>query len=154
MVTKQMVLVYIIVVLLCGAPPGVPAQTDANPAFTERDAKRLLAQILDGLISHNPSRMLSAFDLARMNDGQLFRQNTNSFFRQTGTIRAHYNLLQTSVEDARGVADVAMEMEADQLNDNLPPLRKQAQLRFTFLPSAGGWKIVDLEPRTFFTTQP
>lgn len=152
---RQMVVAYLLLGLSCVAlSRDTAAQTESKPAFSEADATRLLGQIVDGLASHNPRRMLSAFELATMNNGELFRQNTNSFFRQTGTIRAHYNILQTSMDGARGIADVRMEIEADQLNDNLPPVRKQEQLHLSFLRSDAGWRIVDLEPRTFFTTQP
>jgi hypothetical protein len=130
------------------------AQGDRRPAVTDRDVTHLLAQIVAGLEAHNSRKMLSAFDLTKMKAGQLFRQDTESFFRQTGAIRAHYNILEISMGDGRGQADVAMEIEADGLDETLPPVHKQAQLHLLVENSPAGWKIVELEPRSFFSTQP
>jgi len=145
-----------LVAILCAALPSrvLTAQGDSRPAFSDRDATRLLGQIVAGLEAHNSRKMLSAFDLRKMNDGQLFRQDTESFFRQTGTIRARYNILETSMDDGRGQADASMEIEADRLDETLPPIHKQAQLHLLFDNSAAGWRVVGLEPRSFFSTQP
>lgn len=138
--------------LLLSLPTRVlTAQGDSKPTFTESDAKPLLVQIVSALAEHNSRRMLGAFDLARMKDGALFRQNTESFFRQTGTIRAHYNIVQIAMDGEHRAADVAMEIEAARLDDNLPPVYKQEQLHLLFEKSATGWRIVELQPRSFFT---
>jgi hypothetical protein len=50
------------------------------------------------------------------------------------------------------VATVDLEMEADLRDDNRPPVRKQARLRFVAVKSADGWKFTDVQPRSFFST--
>jgi hypothetical protein len=134
--------------------PFPPALRAAQDSWSDRDATQLMQLLTAGLVDHNPGKMLSAFDLARMSDGTLFEQNVLSFFNQTGTIRVHFNVLRTSSEGATGVADVAMEMEADMLDDRLPTLHKQAELHLVCEKSSAGWRIIDLTPRDFFSIQP
>lgn len=142
----------ILVLILLALPTSVStAQSDSKPTFSESDAKPLLVQIIAGFAEHNSRRMLGAFDLTRMKDGALFRQSAESFFRQTGTIRAHYNIVQISMDGERGAAEVAMEIEAARLDDNLPPVYKQEQLHLLFAKSGAGWRIVELQPRSFFS---
>ena len=133
-----------------------PASANPEPsAFTDRIAAQLLDQIAAGLVSHNQKKMLSIFDLAKMTDGPLFKQQITSFFSQTGAIRVHFNLLQVATEGAQGTVTVNVEMEALPLEGNDLPLRKNAQLRLVAENSGGGWKLTDVQPRTFFsTTQP
>lgn len=126
----------------------------AADSFGSPEAMELLLKIRAGLMAHNPDRMLSAFDLARMNEGAVFQQNTLSFFRQAGNIRVHLNLLQTSMEGSKGIAEAAIEMEADMADDRLPSLRKQGQVHMVCEKAASGWRIVELSPRNFFTTLP
>ncbi|HLW55416.1 MAG TPA: hypothetical protein VKW06_21490 [Candidatus Angelobacter sp.] len=136
--------------------PGWQSSLGAAPAdaFSEREATQVLRQVAAGLAAHNSRKMLSAFDLERMRNGSIFEQNILSFFGQTGTIRVHYNVLSTSTDGATGVAEVTMEMEADMTDDRLPVLHKQAQLHVVCEKSTGGWRITDLTPRDFFSTQP
>jgi hypothetical protein len=124
----------------------------AEDAFNERAATQLLNQISEALVSHNQRKMLEAFDISKMTDGQLFRQQITSLFGQTGVIRVHFNLDQAAIEDGKGVATVDLEMEADLRDDTRPPVRKQARLRFVAEKSADGWKFTDVQPRTFFST--
>jgi hypothetical protein len=127
----------------------------ANPeqsAFTDRIASQLLDQIAAGLVAHNQKKMLSAFDLAKMADGQLFKQQITSFFSQTGSIRVHFNLLQVSMEGTQGIVTVNVELEAGPLESNDLPLRKNAQLRLVAENSGGGWKLTGVQPRAFFST--
>lgn len=130
-------------------PPLAGQQT-----FPVADATQLFRQIAGGLTSHNPQKMLAAFNLSRMQDGVMFEQHTLSFFRETGTIRVHFNLVRTEMEGARGIASANMELEADLVDDRRPPLYKQAQLRLVCERSENGWRIVELTPRDFFSTQP
>ena len=132
------------------APQTSPRKTSA---FTDQVASQLLDQVGAGLAEHSSRRVLAAFDLTKMNDGPLFRQQIASFLAQTGNIQVHYNLLEVSMEGEQGVATVQMEMEADPREGNSLPLRKQAQLRLVAASSADGWKFIDVQPRSFFSTQ-
>ncbi|HKF20929.1 MAG TPA: hypothetical protein VKE93_05135 [Candidatus Angelobacter sp.] len=134
------------------------AQQSPLPAkdnsFTLSKASQLLDQITTGLVAHNQRKMLGAFDLATMPDGPLFQQQVTAFFAQTGNVRFHFNLLEASMDSGKGIAEVAVEMDAEVHEAITPPLRKQAKLRFVAENGSAGWKFTDVQPRAFFSTQP
>jgi hypothetical protein len=120
-------------------------------SFSDREASQLLSRIADALAAHNPRRMLAVFDTEKMIGGPAFRQQITSFFSQTTTIRAHFNLVQVGPEAGRSFVAVDAEIEADPLDDRLPAVHKQAQLRFLVEGSGNLWKITDVQPRAFFS---
>jgi hypothetical protein len=124
------------------------------PEFTDRVASDLLTQITNGFTGRNRERVLSAFDLAAMPDGERFRQQIISFFSHTESVRIHFNLVKTSGEEGKGTAEVQVEMEAAPRDDNAPTVHKQERLRFTAANTSAGWKFTDVEPRAFFSLQP
>jgi hypothetical protein len=130
---------------------SAPTKPDEH-VFDARAAVQLLNQIAEGLVSRNQRMMLGAFDLSKMNDGPQFRQQINSLFDQTGTIRVHFNLTEAAMEDAKGAATVDLEMEADLRDDTRTPIRKQAQVHFVAEKTADGWKFTGVDPRAFFST--
>jgi hypothetical protein len=139
------------------ATNGLPAAAQGQaepPSFNDRIAAQFLSQLKESLQGHSQKKLLASFDLTRMKDGALFKQQINSFFDQTGTIRVHFNLQQSSTEEGKGLAVLDAEMEAEAIEDNAPSLHKSMQLRLTVEPGASGWKITDVQPRSFFSTQP
>jgi hypothetical protein len=135
------------------AAPVVIVQATATPenAFTARDAGRLLDQIASGLVEHDRKKILGAFDLGRMTDSQIFEQQITSFLAHSGIIRVHYNGIDAGMEEGKGVTSVDFEMDADQRDDNLPPVRKQAHLQLIAEKTPAGWKLTDVQPRSFFS---
>ena len=132
--------------------PSPPAKDNS---FTLNTASELLDQITTGLVAHNQSKMLGAFDLSKMADGPLFRQQVTHLFAQSGNIRFHFNILEVSTDGSKGIAEVAAEIDVEVLREDItPPLRKQAKLRFVAENGTGGWKFTDVQPRVFFSTQP
>jgi hypothetical protein len=125
-----------------------------DSVFDYRMASERMHQIGDALAAHNQKKMLGAFDLGKMSDAGLFRQQISSFFAQTGSIRVHFNLVEAGTEDGTSVATVDAQMEASLRDESLTPVRKEARLRFVAEKSADGWKFTDVEPRSFFSTQP
>jgi len=135
-----------------------PAQQAKDSSFTLSTASHLLDQLTAGLTAHNQSKMLGAFELSKMADGPLFRQQVTNLFRQTGNIRFHFNILDVATDGtdpSKGIAEVAVEMDVEVLREEVtPPLRKQATLHFVAESGPAGWKFTDVQPRTFFSTQP
>jgi hypothetical protein len=127
------------------------AQNPPQNGFTVRDASRLLNQINDALINREAGKFLAAFDLAKMTDGQLFRQQVTSFISHSDSIRLHFNITETAMNGAQGTATVDAEMEAETRDGNTPPVRKQAILRFVAENTSAGWKFTDVQPRSFFS---
>ena len=141
--------------LLCASSRPSPARAQTpESSFTGATASSILDQIASALVAHNPGRMLATFDLNKMTDGPLFKQQTTLFFRETDVIRVHFNQIETSMEGGKGMVTVQAEIEAEPTDLRMPALHKRAQLRFVAEPSGRGWKFSDVQPRTFFSIQP
>ena len=128
-------------------PPILRAQSKEDSSFSERMASRLLDQIAEGLNGHSGKKMLSAFDLGRMNGGTTFKDQVTSLINQTDSIRIHFKLIEVTENTA--IADV--EMDATFTSDLAPPQHKHAQLRFAAETGHKGWKFIDVQPRAFFS---
>lgn len=151
LVARAKLLLAVAVCFICAHV--LPAQTaPPQEVFSVADASKLLRLINDGLINGKAGKFLSAFDLARMTDGQLFKQQVTSFFSHTDSIRTHLNLTETAMDSDKGTATVEAELEADPRDGNTPPLHKQATLRFVAERTSAGWKFTDVQPRSFFST--
>lgn len=138
--------------------PVTVSQTEPKPgseAFTERDASDLLRQISQGLVSRNQKQVLSAFDLSRMQNGLLFRQQIVSFIAHAENIRLYFHVAQVSTTADKNEAEATVEMEADQRGSiNATPVHKQARLHLTAQRTSDGWKLTEVQPRGFFSLQP
>jgi hypothetical protein len=149
---RRSVMVFCVAVLWL--PPLSSLAQSPEGSFTGATATALLDQIASALVAHSPSRMLAAFDLSKMTDGPLFKQQTTVFFRQTEIIRVHFNQIETSIEGGKGVVTLQAEIDAEPSDVQMPALHKQAQLRLVAEPAGRGWKFTDIQPRTFFSIQP
>jgi hypothetical protein len=151
----------LVVLLLCGcalaqnapAPKPVaptPGAAATSEAFTDAVANDLLSQIATSMAARNARGMLAAFD-PKLDGYGVFANNLNVWFQDNTAFKAYYKLRQTSVDDGRGVAVVDFEYEITPREEDQPPVRRHAQMRFTFERGAKGWKIVDFSPRSFFS---
>jgi len=128
------------------APPKQPPQN----AFDAQTASQLLLQLSEALQGQSQKKFLALFDLDRMKDSALFRQQIASFFSRTISIRVHLNLGETTVEGDRATIAVDAQMEAEP-GDGSPIVRRNDRLNFTVANSGGTWKFVELQPRSFFS---
>ena len=118
-----------------------------------RIASHLLRQIREGLEGRSPKKMLAAFDLAKMENGQNFKQQIAGLFTRTEAIRVHLNLVEAVGEEQHATILVDAEMEAEP-RDNSLLARKHASLTLTAEKTAAGWKFTSVEPRSFFSLEP
>lgn len=125
----------------------VRAQATEDSTFTEQAASKLLNQVVEGLNGRTTRKMLSAFDLNRMNGGAVFKGQISAFFNQTDSIRVHFNLREVT----DNVVVVDAEMDVTSRGDLTPPQHKSMQLRFTGEKGRNGWKFIDVQPRSFFS---
>lgn len=142
----------VIALLLCVALRAQDTQHQAPTpaAFDQQAASRLLLQLSESLQGHSQKQFLALFDLGRMKDGPLFKQQASSFFTQTESIRVHLNLIDTSVDGDKASIAVDAEMEAEPRNGN-PIARRNERLNFVVANVGNSWKFVDLQPRSFFS---
>lgn len=141
-----------IVLLLCVSlrAQDTPHQQPPPAAFDQQTGSRLLLQLSESLQGHSQKQFLALFDLAKMKDGLLFKQQASSFFTQTESIRVHLNLVDTSVDGDKASMAVDAEMEAEPRNGG-PIARRNERLNFVVANAGNVWKFVDLQPRSFFS---
>ncbi len=121
----------------------------ADTPFSAQIVESLMAKVEDGLIAHNPRKLLSAFD-PQIPGYPEFRDRIETMFQQFESFRVNYNVQEITTEGARGIALVDFQMEAIPRNDLAAPVRKAAQLRLECEPGRKGWKIVNFQPQNFF----
>lgn len=134
--------------LFAASVEPVPAQQ--QDVFSFNDAATLLQRMNDALVNRQAGKFLSAFDLTKMRNGPLFKQQITSFISHSDSIRMHFNLTEVTMSGAQGEATADAELEADAGNGN-EPLYKQASLRFIAEKSGAAWKFLDVQPRSFFS---
>ena len=127
-----------------------PHQQPTPAAFDEQAGSRLLLQLTEALQGHSQKQLLDVFDLDKMKDGALFKQQINSFFSQTESIRVHLNLVETSLDGDKANIAVDAEMEAEPSNGG-PSSRRNERLYFVVASAGNRWKFIDLQPRSFFS---
>ncbi|HLK09211.1 MAG TPA: hypothetical protein VKV30_14750 [Candidatus Angelobacter sp.] len=143
----------VLVVLLFGSTLRAQDKPQPQPtpaAFDAQVASHLLLQLSEALQGHSQKQFLALFDLARMKDGSLFKEQINSFFAQTESIRVHLNLADTSMEGDKAMLAVDAEMEAAPVNGSAIT-RKSERLYFAVATASNSWRFIELQPRSFFS---
>jgi ketosteroid isomerase-like protein len=120
------------------------------PVFDERAAAVVLGTIRDGLEGHSAHRLLSAFDAHKMDGYGSFQDQIDAYFAANESIRVTLRILETSQEGDRGFILAAFQLENNP-RDGEQLSRREAQLRFVLERGPQGWKIVDFDPREFFS---
>jgi hypothetical protein len=128
------------------APQNAPPQK----AFDEAAASRLLMQLSEALEAHSQRQFLGAFDLEKMKEGAIFRQQINAFFTHTESFRVHMNLAEVGAQGGQATVVVDAEMEGQPANGGAAWHRNQ-QLNFIVAGVAGTWKFIEVQPRSFFS---
>jgi hypothetical protein len=119
--------------------------------FSTAVANSVLNDLRDGLEGHTPRQMLSAFDADKM-DGYLeFKDQIQAFFNQYESFRVYFRIVQSATEGAKGIVLVDIQLEEIPRGAISPPVRKSGQIRFELERGRKGWKIVDFNPRNFFS---
>ena len=144
------VFMVLLSVTLGAAQAAQPKQTPPQSAFDTQTASQLLRQLSEALQGQSQKKFLAIFDLPRMKDSALFRQQIASFFSQTIAIRIHLNLGETAVEGDRATLAVEAQMETEPASGG-PIARRNDRLNFTVANAGGTWKFVELQPRSFFS---
>lgn len=119
--------------------------------FSTAVANNVLNDLRDGLEGHTRRLMLSAFDADKM-DGYLeFEDQIEAFFNKYEAFTVYFRIVQTSTDGPKGLALVDIQLEEIPRGATSPPIRKNGQIRFELERGKKGWKIVDFNPRNFFS---
>lgn len=149
-IARMAISAAILLTSLTASPTQTAASSqnqEQSSTLTEGDAAKLLGQIAEGLQGHSPKKLLSAFDLARMDGGATFKEQITAFFNQYETIRVHFKL----VEVKDGTAVVNAELDETPRDAITPPEHKRIRLTFAAGNGPEGWKFIDVQPRAFFS---
>ena len=119
--------------------------------FSTTVANRLLQDLRDGLEGHSQRRMLSAFDADKFDGYLQFEDQIAAFFNKYESFRVYFRIVQSAAERPKSVMLVEVQLEEIPRAITSPPVRKNGQLRFELERGRKGWKIVDLNPRDFFS---
>ena len=104
----------------------------------------------ESLKAHSKKNFLALFDLPKMKNGPLFKQQIDHFFAQADTITVHLNLAGTNADADTPTFAVDAEMEVQ------PRIGGQAsrvndRVTFTVARSGKDWRVVEVQPRSFFS---
>lgn len=126
------------------------SQDDVNTeVFSTAVANNVLNDIRDGMEGHTQRLMLSAFDADKM-DGYLeFEDQIQAFFNRYDSFRVYFRVVQSATEGPKGV--VLVDFQLEEIPRSGTPARKSGQIRFELERGRKGWKIVDFNPRNFFS---
>jgi hypothetical protein len=151
---KQIVVAVFLFAALLSAQSKIPAQSKKAPApapsaFDDQAASQMILQLSEALQGHSQKQFLALFDLDKMKNGALFKQQITSFYSQTDSIRVHMNLGEIATEDETTTFSINAEMEIEPSNGSAPEHQNEI-VTFTVVNS-GGWKFTDVQPRSFFS---
>lgn len=133
--------------------PLAAQQQSAPPvsaSFDEGAAAAVLGTIRDGLEGHSQRRLLSAFDAGKMDGYRAFEDQIDAYFTRYEGFRVTFRILQISEENGLGVILAEFQTESEPRGGGRSS-RREGQLRFELERGAKGWKIMDLNPRGFFS---
>jgi hypothetical protein len=124
--------------------------TDSE-AFSEVEANAIMSSIHDGLVGHDSAKLLSAFDNTKMEGYQGFRAQVVAMFDHFEAFRVHFHITEVTADGTKGGFSADLELEkSPRANEGLP-VRKRESVHFEVEQGSKGWKIVDLQPRSFFS---
>jgi hypothetical protein len=121
-----------------------------NAVFSQAVANNVLTDLRDGLEGHSQRLVLSAFDQDKMEGYLTFEDQIQAMFQRCDYYRVHFRITQSTVEGSKGVVLAEFEMEEIPRSEGTPQ-RRQGRLKFEMERGRKGWKIVDFNPRGFFS---
>lgn len=119
--------------------------------FSDAIANSVLNDIRDGFEGHTQRLLLSAFDQDKMDGYLQFEDQIDMMFQRYSMFTVHFRIVQSSVEGPKGIVLVDFQMEEVPKGTNPNPIRKSSQIRVELERGKKGWKIVDINPRGFFS---
>jgi len=128
--------------------PKEPAKSVSN-VFTVNDANTVLARFRSALEAHSQRQMFALFDGEKMTAYVSFQDQMRGFLSRNEGIRVNIRGIQASGEGDKGVITATFEIETTSRTGNAS--RRSEQLRLELDRTAQGWRIVDINPRSFFS---
>ncbi|MGZ4835581.1 MAG: hypothetical protein ACXVZZ_08085 [Terriglobales bacterium] len=118
--------------------------------FSQAVANSVLSDLRDGLEGHSQRLVLSAFDQDKMDGYLTFEDQIEAMMQRYDSFRVHFSITQSTIEGPKGVVLVDWQMEEIPRTGGVP-IRRNGQVKFEMERGRKGWKIVDFNPRGFFS---
>jgi hypothetical protein len=128
-----------------------PQDVYNTEVFSTAVANNVLNDLRNGLEGHTPRLMLSAFGADKMDSYLEFEDQLEAFFNRYEAFTVYFRIAQSSTEGPKGIILVEVQLEEIPRGATSPPQHKNGQIRFELERGKKGWKIVDLNPRNFFS---
>jgi len=129
---------------------ATPQDPYDSAVFSQAVANNVLSDLRDGLEGHSQRLVLSAFDQDKMDGYLTFEDQIQAMMQRYDSLRVHFRISQSTIEGAKGVVLVDFEMEEIPRTGGTP-IRRNWQVKFEMERGRKGWKIVDFNPRGFFS---
>jgi hypothetical protein len=126
-----------------------PSATQESTAFSVEDANTLLAEFREALQAHSPNRFLALFAADKMDGYVYFRDQMQAFFAHNDGIRVNIRSIRVTAESGKGFITAAFQMEMTPRAGDA--LRRESQLRIELQRTEKGWRIVEIDPLSFFS---
>ncbi|MGZ4825920.1 MAG: hypothetical protein ACXVY9_01065 [Terriglobales bacterium] len=127
-----------------------PQDVYDSAIFSQAVANSVLSDLRDGLEGHSQRLVLSAFDQDKMDGYLTFGDQIEAMMQRYDSFRVHFNITQSTIEGPKGVVLVDWQMEEIPRTGGVP-IRRNGQVKFEMERGRKGWKIVDFNPRGFFS---
>jgi hypothetical protein len=127
-----------------------PQDAYDSAIFSQAVANRVLSDLRDGLEGHSQRLVLSAFDQDKMDGYLTFEDQIEAMMQRYDSFRVHFSITQSTIEGPKGVVLVDWQMEEIPRTGGAP-IRRNGQVKFEMERGRKGWKIVDFNPRGFFS---
>lgn len=126
-------------------------RAEARPTETTREVlSRVLRNYKAGLESLGVSGVRNWIDPQRFYDYPRFEEGVTVFLHSVGELRLFTREVSVQVEGERAVMIVDAEMVFARRDTPNQPETRTSQITFDFQRTPQGWKITEINPRSFF----
>jgi ketosteroid isomerase-like protein len=127
-----------------------PAPAQESTAFTVNDANTVLNQVRDAIAAHSPDKFIALAAADKMTGYVSFHDQIQAFFAHNDGIRVNIYAIHVSAEGDKGFINAGFQMElTPRSSENT--VRRETQLRIELQRTEKGWRIIEIDPLSFFS---
>lgn len=122
----------------------------SQPVDTRKVLSRLLRSFKDGFEGLSPSSLRGTVDDKKFYDFPRFEDGVTELLRSVGEMRLFTREVSVEVKEDRAVMIIEAEMVFSSREDPDRRTTRKERVTFDFQRTPEGWKITEINPRTFF----
>ena len=127
-----------------------PGHEPSRSDDTRRALSRVLRNFKDGFEGLSPSSLRDWIFEDQFYDFPRFEEGVTVLLRSVGEMRIYTREVNTQIEGDRAVMIIDAEMVFSSREDPSHSQRRQERITFDFQRTPDGWKITEINPRSFF----